>query len=85
MGTHMKTTVELGDALLAEARQVAAAEGTTLRALLEEGLRAALHRRHQPRAFQLRDAAFAGEGLQDAFKENEWAKIRAAIYEDRGT
>ena len=40
MGTHMKTTIELADGLLADARRVAAEEGTTLRALLEEGLRA---------------------------------------------
>ena len=35
MVTHMKTTIELADPLLEEARSVAAREGTTLRALLE--------------------------------------------------
>ena len=35
----MKTTIELSDALLEAARKVAALEGTTLRALVEEGLR----------------------------------------------
>jgi len=44
MVTHMKTTVEISDALLNEARQVATQEHTTLRALFEEGLRAAIER-----------------------------------------
>ena len=35
----MKTTVEISDALLDEARRAAARERTTVRALIEEGLR----------------------------------------------
>ena len=38
----MKTTVEIGKDLFARSREVARREGTTLRALIEEGLRAAL-------------------------------------------
>jgi hypothetical protein len=34
----MKTTVEISDSLLREARKLARREGTTLRALVEQGL-----------------------------------------------
>ena len=39
MGTHMKTTIELSDALLEAAKRLAQSRGTTLRAVVEEGLR----------------------------------------------
>jgi hypothetical protein len=44
----MKTTIELPDELLIEAKQKAAEQRRPLRALFEEGLRMAL-RKHDPR------------------------------------
>jgi hypothetical protein len=38
MGAHMKTTIEISDALLSEARRLAEKQGTTMRRLVEEGL-----------------------------------------------
>lgn len=86
MGTHMKTTVEIADAIAREARDLAARDGTTLRALIESGLRMVLReRRRKGGAFRLRDASFRGKGLQPEFRGAEWARIREAAYEGRGT
>ncbi|MCB9665086.1 MAG: type II toxin-antitoxin system VapB family antitoxin [Alphaproteobacteria bacterium] len=84
MGTHMKTTIEIADALLDQARATAAQEGTTLRSLVEEGLRAALDRRRVQRPFRLEDASFGGEGLQDEFLAADGADVLRAAYEGRG-
>ena len=40
--THMKTTLDIDDRLLARAKQQASAQGTTLRAVVEDALRARL-------------------------------------------
>jgi hypothetical protein len=81
----MKTTVELPDGLLEEAKKVARREGTSLRDLLEAGLRAVLKEHRQPHpSFELRDASFHGRGLQRPFREDRWDEIREASYEGRG-
>ena len=43
----MRTTINLDDDLLAEAKQVAARTGATLAAVVEDALRESLHRRHR--------------------------------------
>ena len=84
-GTHMKATIEISDALLSEARLLAAGEGTTLRQLVEVGLRHAVgQRKRQSEPFKLRDAAFGGNGLVKELKGAEWGKIRDLAYEGRG-
>lgn len=86
MGTRMKTTVEIADALVAEAKEVAAREGTTLRELVEAGLRLVLQdRRAEGTAFRLRDARFRGRtGVRPGFEDWDWGRIREALYEGRG-
>lgn len=85
MGTHMKTTVEIADHLAREAKAVAARERTTLRELIEAGLRAILRERRAKTSFRLRDASFRGNGLQPEFRGADWERIREAAYEGRGT
>lgn len=80
----MKTTVELSDALLDEARKVARDDGLTLRALLEAGLRRELAARQPRREHSLRDASFRGRGLSPPLREGGWAALRDAAYEGRG-
>lgn len=80
----MKTTIEIPDALLAEAQKVARRERTTLRALVEEGLRRTVEIRRQRRTFRLRDASVGGEGLTPEFAGGAWERVRDAIYQGRG-
>lgn len=84
MGAHMKTTVEIAEDLLRAAKAVAGKERTTLRALLEEGLRWALDKRKRRQAFELRDASVGGKGVQPGVVEGDWSTLRDSIYEGRG-
>jgi Bacterial antitoxin of type II TA system, VapB len=81
----MKTTVEISDSLLQEARKVAAREGTTLRVLIEQGLRRVVaERRRRAGAFRLRKASFRGQGLQPGVAGASWEQLREMAYEARG-
>ncbi len=85
MGTHMKTTIDIADSLLLQAKGIAKSEGITLRELVETGLRATLHQRGaKTKPFVLRDASFKGEGLQPGIREGDWKQIREMAYEGRG-
>jgi hypothetical protein len=80
----MKTTVEISDSLAEEAKRVASREKTTLRALIEAGLRAVLRERRRSTRFRLRDASFGGRGLQPEFRSGSWERMREASYGERG-
>jgi hypothetical protein len=84
MVSNMKTTIDIADQLLAETKAVAAAEGTTVRGLVEEGLRLALDRHKQSAGFKLRDAGFRGDGLRADVSLERWNEIRGLIYDGRG-
>jgi hypothetical protein len=83
MVSHMKTTIEISDALMRAARRQARARGLTLRALVEEGLRLVLQGEATRKQFQLRRASFKGEGLADPTVD--WADIRDTTYRGRGS
>ncbi len=85
MVAHMKTTVEIADALFREAKRIAAKERTTVRALLEEGLRRALEDYRSKPRFRLRDASYGQGGLRADVEEGSWERLRDLIYEGRGT
>ncbi len=81
----MKTTLEIADPLLDEARRIAARDGETLRSLVEQGLRKVVaERRSRAKQFRLRDASVDGEGLQPEFLNASWERMRELIYEGRG-
>ncbi|MEU9836664.1 type II toxin-antitoxin system VapB family antitoxin [Streptosporangium sp. NPDC048047] len=79
----MKTTVDIADGLLQEARELARSEGTTLRALIEEGLRSVLAHRSREVRYALPDESVGGQGVQPPMRGASWEDIRALAYEDR--
>jgi hypothetical protein len=81
---HMRTSIDMPDALLAKVRQVARRRGTTLRELVIEGLHAVLERQARAPRFRLRDASFGKDGLVEGLDETDWDKIRDLSYEGRG-
>jgi len=80
----MKTTIEISDALLEAARQVSRREKTTVRSLVEEGLRKVIAERERSCGFRLRKATFKGAGLQPQVAGASWEQIRGLIYDGRG-
>jgi hypothetical protein len=93
MGTHiaapirkgrMKTTVEISDALLRQARKIAAREGVTLRTLVERGLHRVVAETKPGAAFKLRRASYKGKGLQPEARSASWETLRDLVYRDRG-
>lgn len=81
----MKTTIEIADALLHEAKQVAAEEGVAVRALVEQGLRRVLdERKRRKPGFRLRKASFKGRGLQPGVAGADFERLRELAYEGRG-
>jgi hypothetical protein len=80
----MKTTVEIPDSLLEEARKVASRHGTSVRMLIIEGLRRTVAERRRASAFRLRRASVKGTGLQPGVEGASWERIREMAYEGRG-
>ena len=80
----MKTTVDIADSLLAEAKLLAAEQQTTVRALVEEGLRHAVEERKRTSVFVLRSVSFGGNGVRPDIREGSWERIRELIHEGRG-
>jgi hypothetical protein len=84
MASHMKTTVQIPDPLLTRAKAVARETGTTLAALVEQGLRRVVEERSRKRrGFKLRNVSVKGQGLSPEYASG-WDAVRAAVYESRG-
>ena len=59
-------------------------EGTTVRALVEQGLRNVLAERKQKQPFRLRKVVVHGKGLHSEARTLTWDQIRDRSYEGRG-
>lgn len=88
MVTHMKTTIDIADSLLMEAKRKAREQNRTLRDLVEEGLRRVLADQDREKPFKWRHHPFKGDGLQPGQREGDWEQLRDLIYpsgpNDRG-
>jgi len=79
---NMKTTIDISESLLKEAKQVARAEGITMKELFEQGLRRAFADRTKPeKPFKLRDASIFGERPN---RELSWPEMQQILYEGQG-
>jgi hypothetical protein len=85
MGAHMKTTIDIADNLLTEAKAIAHRDQTTLRSLFEEGLDVVIQRRHKPVKSKIKLVTFPGGEMTEEFKNASWEQIRDEIYRGRGT
>jgi len=78
----MKTTVEIPDTLLRDAKEYAARQGIPLRQVVERGLQMVLKGSPPPgRRFRLGTVTTKGEGLAC---DDDWNTIRSLIYEGHG-
>jgi hypothetical protein len=81
----MKTTIDLSDAVLADAKRLAVERRLTLREVVEAALRRHLaEERRAAAGFRLQDRSFRGKGLQAGIAEGDWETIRSLAYEGRG-
>jgi hypothetical protein len=85
MDGSMKTTVDIPEALLREARKLAAREGVTLEALIERSLHRVIADARLNPPFMLRRASFKGEGLSPCMQNASWDAVLDRAYGGRGS
>jgi hypothetical protein len=79
----VKTTVEIDDDLLRQAKLRAVERGETLHALLERGLRRELEATHpQAGGYELRDASVGGGWIKPEFLPWHSDNVRPLAHED---
>jgi hypothetical protein len=79
----MKTTIEIADPLLAQARRHAQRTGRSMRALVEEGLRMVLRTEPQRPSYRLPDRSCGEEGAANPLESLSWQDLRDEIYGGR--
>jgi hypothetical protein len=78
----MRTSFDLPDGLLQQAKSVARERGVPVRDLVILGLTHVLSARPAP--YRLPDLAFEGDGLVDGLEPCDWDEITRRAYEGRG-
>lgn len=78
---RVKTTINLPDVLVQEAKRLAAKRGIPLREFFETALRKHLAaERQRPKPAPFRTHTFKGEGLQPGIKLGDWDQILDLCY-----
>lgn len=77
----VKTTVEITDALYAQARDLAHREGRSFRSVLEEALHTLIRERVQSRPYVYRDCSVGGRGLAPEWADRPLRELIHDTYE----
>lgn len=77
----MKTTIEISDSLMAEAKEFARGRGITLRTVIERGVRLALKNGGENPEYKFEDKSVNGSGLVDP--NMTWDEMLEISYGDR--
>ena len=81
----MKTTLDIHDELLLQAKLHAKSRGRSLRAVVEDGLRTVLSCAEQRSSYQLPDLRIGDPAAADPLESYSWPELRETIYGDPGT
>lgn len=76
----MKTTIDIHDELLRQARQHARATGRSLRAVIEEGIRLVLSAPKPQETYNLPDLSVGDPDAADPLAGVSWEELREMIY-----
>lgn len=79
----MKTTVDIEDHLLEQAKRLAHRTRRPLRSLIEEGLRKVLTESTQRPGYRLQDCSVGVAGADDPLERMTWQDLRDEIYGGR--
>jgi len=81
----MRTTINIDDALLSQAKQVAARTGRSLTDVVEDALRESLHRRHRTARRAVELPVFGEDGLQPGVDLDDSAALLDLMEQDDAT
>jgi hypothetical protein len=81
----MRTTINIDDHLLAEAKQVAARTGRSLTDVVEDALRESLHRRHRTARRAVELPVFGEDGPQPGVDLDDSAALLDLVDQDDAT
>lgn len=76
----MKTTIDIHDVLLEQAKRHAKETGRTLRSLVEDGLREVLSQPKPAESYKLEDYSYGDPDGPNPLENYTWAELRDLIY-----